>query len=483
MAGAGTAVERIAHYKILKRVGRGGMGVVYRAVDERDGREVALKVIRGTEAAADDSAGHVSEARVRFTREADILKGLLHVNIVSFYEIGEEDGTPYLAMEFLDGVPLTSFAGRPFPETVPLLIQAAHGMELLASRGIVHRDLSPDNIFVIERGGERIVKLLDFGVAKMFEAPTGLESLTATGFFLGKVAYGSPEQLGAMGHGADLDWRSDVYSLGVIFYQVLSGHRPFEGKAPVEYIAAHLNTPAPPVAAPAGTPALPMELVRLIAQMLSKRREDRPRSYREIVDKLVNVHRTSSVEASGKRPLPLPESRESNDPTVATGLVVKRSPTRVLSTPLGRTVAGTITLAALVGFLVLFSFLRKPAEKSATLVRPTPAPAVRETPPAPLFVPAAAPAPSPGGELRLVATPWARVVSVTELRTGASVPVPPPATTPFVVRDLAPGRYRVVVRCAANGRTEERTASVSAGVASDATFSFLTIAELRETLR
>ena len=98
-------------------------------------------------------------------------------------------------------------------------------MEYLASRGIVHRDLSPDNILVIERGGDLIVKLLDFGIAKLFEHATGLESLTATGFFLGKVAYGSPEQLGSLGHGATLDWRSDIYSLGVIFYQVLAGQR------------------------------------------------------------------------------------------------------------------------------------------------------------------------------------------------------------------------------------------------------------------
>ncbi len=208
------------------------MGIVYRAVDERDGKTVALKVIRETEVAGDESAPHVAEARVRFTREAEILQALLHANVVTFYEIGEEDGTPYLAMEYLEGKPIGSYAGHPFPETLPLLIQAANGMEYLASRGIVHRDLSPDNVFVVENGGEKTVKLLDFGIAKLFES-TSSESLTATGFFLGKVAYGSPEQLGSLGQGVPLDWRSDVYSLGVIFYQVLAGRRPFEGRAPV----------------------------------------------------------------------------------------------------------------------------------------------------------------------------------------------------------------------------------------------------------
>ncbi len=270
------------------------MGIVYRAVDERDGKTVALKVIRETEVGGDESAPHVAEARVRFTREAEILQALLHANVVTFYEIGEEDGTPYLAMEYLEGKPIGSYAGHPFPETLPLLIQAANGMEYLASRGIVHRDLSPDNVFVVESGGEKTVKLLDFGIAKLFESAAS-ESLTATGFFLGKVAYGSPEQLGSLGQGAALDWRSDVYSLGVIFYQVLAGRRPFEGRAPVEYIAAHLNHLPPPVAAPPGSPALPMELVRLIGQMLEKRREDRPQTYRDITERLVSVLRSAGA--------------------------------------------------------------------------------------------------------------------------------------------------------------------------------------------
>ncbi|HQR68521.1 MAG TPA: serine/threonine-protein kinase, partial [Thermoanaerobaculia bacterium] len=293
----------------MKRIGRGGMGIVYRAVDERDGRLVALKVIRDAETSGHEDAAYALEARVRFGREAEILRSLLHVNVVSFYEIGEEDGTPYLAMELLDGIPLTSFGGRPWTETVPLLVQAAHGLEYLSSRGIVHRDLSPDNILVIERGGERIVKLLDFGVAKLFEHGAARPALTATGFFLGKVAYGSPEQLGALGERADLDWRSDVYSLGVIFYQVLSGARPFEGKAPVEYIAGHLNVRPAPVAAPAGAPPLPMEIVRLVAQMLEKRREDRPGSWREIIDRLVAALRASGASLntpSVPRPFPLP---------------------------------------------------------------------------------------------------------------------------------------------------------------------------------
>lgn len=479
-------VEHIAHYRILRRIGRGGMGIVFRARDERDGREVALKVIRGAEAAGDESAPHVNEARQRFAREAEILRGLLHVNIVSFLEIGEEDGTPYLAMEFLEGVPIGSFAGRPFTETLPLLVQAAHGMEYLASRGIVHRDLSPDNVFVIERGGERIVKLLDFGVAKLFEAPTGLESLTATGFFLGKVAYGSPEQLGSMGHGAPLDWRSDVYTLGVIFYQVLAGRRPFEGKVPVEYIAAHLNVVPPPVAAPADSPKLPMELVRLIGQMLEKKRDARPKSYREIVDRLVAILRQSGGPVAVDA---LPAVRDGTDhPTGVTELVDASDPSKkhtltgvavsAVRSPLGRLALGLVFLASLLTLLLVRTFDRKPSRVAASNVRP---PAASPPPTEPESA-AAATSAAPGA-LQILATPWARILSVTAIPSGKPVVVEADATTPYLLTGLSAGTYRVVLACAANGQLATQEVAVKPGRSALLSQPFSSPSALAETLR
>jgi len=476
------AVERIAHYRILKRIGRGGMGIVYQAVDERDGRLVALKVIREAEAPGDESAVHQREARVRFDREAAILKSLLHVNVVTFYEIGEEDGTPWLAMEYLDGAPLTSYAGRPWTETLPLLVQAAHGMAYLASRGIVHRDLSPDNILVIERGGDLIVKLLDFGIAKLFEHATGLESLTATGFFLGKVAYGSPEQLGSLGHGATLDWRSDVYSLGVIFYQVLAGQRPFEGKAPVEYIAAHLNQAAPPVAAPHDAPPLPLPLVRLIGQMLEKRREDRPDGWHEIVDRLVAVLRASGGTA------PVPESAGAEGeavpvPTGRTALVAQTPPTLPPTRTRGleaRPLA-SVAIAALVLVLAATWYSRRPREDGPARVPPARFAA------RPTAAPAAAPAPTVAeaaltGRLRILALPYAHVRSVVD-RSGKSVPLPQDATTPLLLRDLAPGVYRVVLSGPDEGRTVERRVQVYAGASELLSEPFATPSSLAQMLR
>ena len=468
MAGA---VERIAHYRILKRIGRGGMGIVYQAVDERDERTVALKVIREAEGPGDESKAHLAEARVRFDREAAILKSLLHVNVVSFLEIGEEDGTPWLAMEYLDGTPLTSFAGRPWTETVPLLVQAAHGLEYLSSRGIVHRDLSPDNILVIERGGDRLVKLLDFGVAKLFEKATGLESLTATGFFLGKVAYGSPEQLGSLGHGAPLDWRSDVYSLGVIFYQVLSGRRPFEGKAPVEYIAAHLNAVAPPVAAPSDAPSLPVPLVRLVGQMLEKRRESRPASWREIVDRLVAVLRDAGglrLPAGIDRP---PDDAAALEQTSGTEIVgVARRPGSA-TLPVAKhslyearlllwfAAAGIVLVLAASWWAARVRSSGRSVGRLTPASVPTTALASRTAPPA---TPAAAALAA--GRLQLVALPFARVVSIVDQRTGNSVALPANATTPLLVTDLAPGPYRVVLaRAGPGGRAVERVVSVASG--------------------
>ena len=470
MAGA---VERIAHYRILKRIGRGGMGIVYQAVDERDERMVALKVIREAEGPGDDSAAHLKEARVRFDREAAILKSLLHVNVVAFFEIGEEDGTPWLAMEYLDGTPLTSFAGRPWTETVPLLVQAAHGLEYLSSRGIVHRDLSPDNILVIERGGDRLVKLLDFGVAKLFEKASALESLTATGFFLGKVAYGSPEQLGSLGHGAPLDWRSDVYSLGVIFYQVLAGHRPFEGKAPVEYIAAHLNAVPPPVAAPSDAPSLPVPLVRLVGQMLEKRRESRPGSWREIVDRLVAALRDAGGARLPAGIVPSPGDMPAPEQTSGTELVgVERQPgSATLS--LGKhplhearlllwlAAAGIVLVLAASWWASRARSSARSAEGLTPAAVPTAAVASRTASTTPPPQAAAAPA---AGRLQIVALPFARVVSIVDQRTGNSVALPADATTPLLVTDLAAGSYRVVLAGPGpGGRIVSRVVSVAGG--------------------
>jgi serine/threonine protein kinase len=273
--------RQIGPYIPLRKLGQGGMGVVYCAQDSRDtSKLVALKVI------SQSAAGRRPDAARRFLREAKILEELRHPNIVSFYEIGEYEGQSYLAMELLTGGTLSGFCGRPFGEVVPLLIQICEGMEYLSSRSIVHRDLSPDNIFVIRDANRLLCKILDFGIAKNMAAEETIHDFTKTGMLMGKPQYWSPEQIGSLKPGEQIDWRSDVYALGVIFQRVLSGSLPYAAETPIAFMTAHvLETPAVLVA-PEGCPEIPAGIVSIVNRMLEKDRNARPQSYREIADAL-----------------------------------------------------------------------------------------------------------------------------------------------------------------------------------------------------
>ncbi|MEO6323821.1 MAG: serine/threonine-protein kinase [Thermoanaerobaculia bacterium] len=273
--------RQIGPYVPLRKLGQGGMGVVYCALDSRDTSHlVALKVI------SQAAAGKRADAARRFLREARILEELRHPNIVSFYEIGEHEGQSYFAMELLTGGTLSGFCGRPFGEVVPLLIQICEGMEYLSSRSIVHRDLSPDNIFVIRDENRLLCKILDFGIAKNLAAEETLHDFTKTGMLMGKPQYWSPEQIGSLKPGEQIDWRSDVYALGVIFHRVLSGNLPFTAETPVAFMSAHIMEAPAELVAPDDCPAIPAEITSILAQMLAKDRTARPQSYREIADAL-----------------------------------------------------------------------------------------------------------------------------------------------------------------------------------------------------
>jgi hypothetical protein len=256
----------------------------------------------------------------------------------------------------------------------------------------------------------------------------------------------------------------------VIFYQVLAGQRPFEGKAPVEYIAAHLNAVAPPVAAPSDAPSLPVPLVRLVGQMLEKRREDRPANWREIVDRLVAVLR-----AGGATRLPpglerMPPGEGAIEATRGTE-IVGVSPddsTRFPGTsrPLHETrllawlaAAGVLLVVSVSWWAARVQPSARPVDHRAAEPEPT---AVVAGPESVAFSPT--PVVLLAGRLQILGLPFARVVSLVDAGSGNSVPLPANATTPLLVTDLAPGRYRVVLLGPGpEGRTVERDVSVASG--------------------
>ncbi|MGB2676215.1 MAG: protein kinase [Candidatus Acidiferrum sp.] len=262
--------ETIGHYRILRQLGSGGMGVVYEAEDTRLGRRVALKFLQDT--GKPDPA-----AMERFLREARSASALNHPGICTIYAIEEHDGQTYIAMEFLEGESLDRALTRglpPIAKTVEIGIQVADALDAAHKKGIVHRDIKPANIFLSERGA---AKLLDFGLAKLMETEAGMEGetvapskdafLTSPGTTVGTIAYMSPEQA----RGEVLDARSDLFSLGSVLYQMVTGTLPFPGATTAVIFGNILHSaPVSPITL---NSAVPQELERIINKLLEKDRD------------------------------------------------------------------------------------------------------------------------------------------------------------------------------------------------------------------
>src|ERR1700730_2253924 len=237
--------HRIGGYQIQAALGAGGMGVVYRALDTKLNRPVAIKFL------SDDLADVA--ARRRFQREAQTASSLNHPHIVTVYDVGEVDGRQYLVTEFVDGGTLRDWAQatkRTWRQIIELLIGVADGLAAAHAAGITHRDIKPANILVAKNG---YAKLADFGLAKLagFSAPEDVpRSLAAeptrAGMIVGTVAYMSPEQAS----GQPVDGRSDIFSFGVVLYELLAGRRPLSGATDLEVLHTIIHGAAPPLAAP-----------------------------------------------------------------------------------------------------------------------------------------------------------------------------------------------------------------------------------------
>ena len=231
---------RIGRYAILGRMGRGGMGTVYQALDEALEREVALKTLNA-EGSLD------ADSRRRFDVEARAAARLAHPNIVTVYELGEDRGVPFIAMEMLAGVDLEALLRKGPPlaaaEKLDVMVQVLRGLAYAHERGVVHRDVKPSNVRLLEDG---TAKIMDFGIAKL-----DATHLTKTGMMVGTIHYMSPEQV----RGRTLDGRSDVFSAGVILYEMLAGHRPFRGEGPTQVLYRIVNDEPEPLDAEAIGPA------------------------------------------------------------------------------------------------------------------------------------------------------------------------------------------------------------------------------------
>ena len=287
----------VGHYRIEDELGSGGMGTVYRAVDTRLGRVVALKFVR------EERALH-ADAVERLRREARAISALNHPNICTLHDIGEHEGLPYLVMEYLEGMTVGArLRSRPFsvPELIQIGTEVADALETAHSHGLVHRDIKPSNIFLTARGP---AKILDFGIAKMrdrwpvaavhgHEDPTqtvtNLLPLTSAGSITGTLSYMSPEQI----RGEETDGRSDVFSLGATLHEMATGQRAFAGATPAE-VAADILT-KDPIAASEVRPGLPAALSRVILTAVEKDKNTRYQSAAELRAALLRIDREETV--------------------------------------------------------------------------------------------------------------------------------------------------------------------------------------------
>jgi serine/threonine-protein kinase len=482
----GTLLE--GKYEILDKIREGGMGAIYR-VRHRLLDEVRVVKVMKPNVVAD------ADLRRRFTEEARTATRLKHPNICTIHDFAlDPDGMAYLVMEYIQGVSLADLLKTQGVPSLALTIEVAHqallALGYLHRKGIVHRDVSPDNIMLTnDEDGAPLVKLIDLGIAKVADAPI---DATATGVFLGKLKYASPEQYGSLPRGTKIDGRSDLYGFGIVLYELLTGVLPFEGDTVVELLRAHVFAAPRPFSQSDPQGRVPTELRGVVLKALQKNRDDRfataeafdreilalrrqyvkpeqveeTRAFLRSVRPSTDVHLQQVTPSAqdridrqfgGKTPTPLqarkPESSITGEETeVAPGSLppvpapppTTRLPPAIAPPPARRSNTwlwvAAAAVAAIVAALVLRPSRREPAapalpEPPATSVAaavPSAAPAVEESP-VPTSAPAAEPTVPPTPEPTVIHRPTARPAAVVPPRpsptraTSVAMVIPPTA--------------------------------------------------------
>ena len=400
-----TALGRVGKYELRHQIGRGAMGVVYEAFDTVIERRVALKLLR-TDVYAPEQ---VADMRARFKREAHSAGRLSHPNIVTIFDYGEHESSPFIVMDLMEGEELSRSledgARMALPQVVRVMEQLLAALAYAHDRGVVHRDLKPSNVFVLRDG---TIKVVDFGLARI-EA----SNLTESGTLLGTPAYMSPEQF----LGLPADARSDIFSLGVILYQMLTGDRPFTGSPSTIMQKVLRQDPVEPSVL---NPTLSAAWDELIKRALAKKPDQRVQSARQLAEYV-------RLTFEGK---PLPGTSASADATVVIDATVRLAPPRAQRNTLAVIAGASTVVAALIAGAALWVYRAAPAPQQsvpkpmAEALKPIEKKVAKTEKPKPAVVQKFEPAPQPARTAKVVSLDrnWGFLVveaqEVRELKVG-----------------------------------------------------------------